>query len=423
MPTGTFTLVVEDRFGALTDEYRFESGELTIGRSRQCDIVLPSENVSRRHARIFTQKEGLFIEDLRSANGVFVNGKRVFEATELTDKSVARVGDYHLHVHGARKLVEEHPVYLRLVGRNLSVADEMLEITNPTTLVGRGKDCGLVLVDPSMSRVHARLVVRPDGTILAEDVGSANGVFVNGQRIKVWQLREGDILRFGNLEFLVEIPTANTVETLGASQGGAFERAGRWVVSHVAWVIVGMVLTAVLVLAILIITQPSRKKGGGDAAPPPPVAETAPESPSKVVPAKPVPPPQPKKPAEDPLAEARKLLADGKLEEAAAKANVVQAADASNMEAVRLSNRIAMEGTAKSSLLEGESALAKKDFKLAAQSLLRVPEDSVFRDRAATGLKTAAPKLVDLRKRACNGGSAVDCIQLKALEKKLAKFL
>lgn len=48
-----------------------------IGRSSQCDVLIEDALVSRRHAMLQVSGEELFLEDLRSANGVFVNGERV----------------------------------------------------------------------------------------------------------------------------------------------------------------------------------------------------------------------------------------------------------------------------------------------------------------------------------------------------------
>src|SRR5690606_15610125 len=51
--------------------------ELLVGRQADCDIPVPSEEVSRHHARIKPTSDGVLVEDLGSANGTFVNGKRV----------------------------------------------------------------------------------------------------------------------------------------------------------------------------------------------------------------------------------------------------------------------------------------------------------------------------------------------------------
>lgn len=52
-------------------------GTTVIGRHSECDICLPSDEISRKHARIVQNPDGLYVEDLDSANGTFVNGRRV----------------------------------------------------------------------------------------------------------------------------------------------------------------------------------------------------------------------------------------------------------------------------------------------------------------------------------------------------------
>jgi len=52
-------------------------GTLVVGRSRSCDVRLPSGDASRRHAEICASPEGHVIRDLGSTNGTFVNGTQV----------------------------------------------------------------------------------------------------------------------------------------------------------------------------------------------------------------------------------------------------------------------------------------------------------------------------------------------------------
>lgn len=69
--------------------------------------------------------------------------------------------------------------------------------------IGRD-DCDVLLVDPDVSRCHARL--RASGSqILIEDLESKNGTFVNGERITApTELSVGDELRFGNTRWRLE---------------------------------------------------------------------------------------------------------------------------------------------------------------------------------------------------------------------------
>jgi hypothetical protein len=71
------------------------------------------------------------------------------------------------------------------------------------TRVGRGEESEIVLVDPSVSRAHAILEI--DGAQpVVRDLGSTNGTFVNGRRVSVEALRDGDELLFGNTRMRFE---------------------------------------------------------------------------------------------------------------------------------------------------------------------------------------------------------------------------
>ncbi len=59
--------------------------ELILGRAPDCQIVIPSAAVSRRHARLRRLDEGLVIEDLGSSNGTFVNGEKISTPKGLKD--------------------------------------------------------------------------------------------------------------------------------------------------------------------------------------------------------------------------------------------------------------------------------------------------------------------------------------------------
>lgn len=62
-----------------------------IGRDRSCGIVLAHPAVSRRHARVSISGSSFVLEDLKSANGTYVNNKRV-EKANLKAGDVVRFG-------------------------------------------------------------------------------------------------------------------------------------------------------------------------------------------------------------------------------------------------------------------------------------------------------------------------------------------
>lgn len=93
--------------------------------------------------------------------------------------------------------------------------------------VGRVADCGLVLHHTSISRRHARLV--PAGScFLLEDLGSKNGLLVNGIKVGApVSLRAGDVILFGDMAFRYECSGSQMSETAHYSLTDALRRAGR----------------------------------------------------------------------------------------------------------------------------------------------------------------------------------------------------
>jgi pSer/pThr/pTyr-binding forkhead associated (FHA) protein len=53
---------------------------VTIGRTEQCDITIPGTHLSRRHTELCVQGSKMFIKDLGSSNGTFLNEKQITEA-------------------------------------------------------------------------------------------------------------------------------------------------------------------------------------------------------------------------------------------------------------------------------------------------------------------------------------------------------
>lgn len=243
-----FTLIIEDKHGSVADEYTFEEGEFIVGRSQSADIILPSDNVSRRHARLYTVDGRCYVEDLNSANGVFVNGRRIHEVYQIQGTVQLKVGDFYLHIEGGDAAGGAEQVYAELTGQNLSFHGQVFRLTRNVTLVGRGKDCSLTLIDPSISRIHAKLTVDRGGTILIEDLKSSNGTFVNNERVEVATLSNGDVVRFGNAEFTCEMAT-----DLGASASmgdwGAPPSRGRsvWIVAAIVGIVLAVGAVVLLV--------------------------------------------------------------------------------------------------------------------------------------------------------------------------------
>ena len=78
-------------------DFDLNSSQLTIGRGRQNDIALPNDDyISARHARFEPRQDGVWVQDLGSTNGTYLNGARLERPRRLTAGDVVRVGDTDL---------------------------------------------------------------------------------------------------------------------------------------------------------------------------------------------------------------------------------------------------------------------------------------------------------------------------------------
>lgn len=67
-----------------------------IGKADDVDVVIPKQNVSRRHSEILFQGGNYYIKDLGSANGTFVNGVKLTAPLELYNSMIINLGDYEI---------------------------------------------------------------------------------------------------------------------------------------------------------------------------------------------------------------------------------------------------------------------------------------------------------------------------------------
>lgn len=247
------------------------SGMMVFGREDGCDVKIDERMVSRRHAEIELVGGVLKIRDLDSANGTFVNGKKVTDTTLKTgdevkfDQVVFRVvglgGDaaktslrpaVDAAGTGLRPAEGDSTMTIDAIKATLSVssgplAGKRFDLNGLKMKIGRTAGNDIVLDDATVSGSHAVLISAGGGWKI-EDAGSSNGTFVNGARISATVLKAGDSLRLGKVELQYDGPAAAGTQVISAVKDAdktlvqplAKKRLPAWAYGLVAFLVVGV---------------------------------------------------------------------------------------------------------------------------------------------------------------------------------------
>ncbi len=89
------TLVIRSGVGRSGEAFNLVGERSTIGRSPEAEVFLDDVTVSRNHALLVRRRDGLYIDDLGSLNGTYVNRHRI-ESHKLQDGDELQVGKYKL---------------------------------------------------------------------------------------------------------------------------------------------------------------------------------------------------------------------------------------------------------------------------------------------------------------------------------------
>lgn len=206
---------------------KFSGDSVLVGRSENCDLVLSSDVVSYQHGRINIKGDGLFLTDLGSSNGTFVNDSP-------HDKGYIAFGDLVRFGEGGPEVKitytdESAKVDKRAKTEMVKRADTVLilEVAGDKTyrfppgkiIVGREVDCDLPLDHLMVSRAHAEIDFQPPN-LKIRDLNSTNGTFINGKKIDSSRLSVGDEIVFGD-------NGPEVIVDLGGDGAGSVKKSGR----------------------------------------------------------------------------------------------------------------------------------------------------------------------------------------------------
>ncbi len=83
----------------------------------------------------------------------------------------------------------------------LDIDGQRYLLTGPVTVIGRGSEADIIVDDPGVSRRHLEIRVTPDG-VVASDMGSTNGLYVEGHQVPAATLLDGNTLTIGRTRIL-----------------------------------------------------------------------------------------------------------------------------------------------------------------------------------------------------------------------------
>ncbi len=151
--------------------------EVTLGRDPGCTLVIDNAVVSARHAKIGknVHPPGLFVEDLGSTNGTFVNGQRITRQT-ITFSDDVRLGSAPVPL--------SDPRIAGLVVRVMKRPPKGQPI-----VLGRAPECDIVVDYPDIAPQHAQLTETPEGGLIVKDLGGPQGTFVDNASYRVSEAR------------------------------------------------------------------------------------------------------------------------------------------------------------------------------------------------------------------------------------------
>jgi pSer/pThr/pTyr-binding forkhead associated (FHA) protein len=90
-------VVVQSQVLKIGEEFGLDANPLTVGRGAQNDVSIDGDEfASARHVRVEPRRDGVWVSDVGSTNGTYVNGVRIDRPRKLVQGDIVRVGETEL---------------------------------------------------------------------------------------------------------------------------------------------------------------------------------------------------------------------------------------------------------------------------------------------------------------------------------------
>jgi hypothetical protein len=195
-----------ERYEGVEDEVIAELCSYLLEHARREQLILASQPLISFHTdEALSLGEFGIQARLVRANDAAVDERDAARAAVLHEQ-LGEHGQTMIYSTSARVREPVEQAHARRPARVLlAVGGRRLLIPPGGGVIGRSRDCDIVLDDAGISRRHAEVAPRTDGWVMT-DLGSTNGVRVNGRAISGEQpLRQGDRVELGSTEIIFEV--------------------------------------------------------------------------------------------------------------------------------------------------------------------------------------------------------------------------
>ena len=194
-------LIIEDK--TIDDVWVVEK-TFSIGSADDNSLIINHPSISQQHARIVKQGNDYLLRDLSAANNTYINNKPVTQQ-KISHSDKILLGEVTIKVIDPKLQNAPQPWSLVACSSWLSGQEFPIKAKDPESesiKVGRGSHCDIILPGTHLSREHAEIVIAGD-QLKVIDLNSANGTFINDERVTEGVLRSGDKLRLDVYGFYV----------------------------------------------------------------------------------------------------------------------------------------------------------------------------------------------------------------------------
>ena len=242
-------------------------GSLLVGSGSSCQLRLAAAGIADRHCEFLTKAGQTRVRPLTETAATVLNGRQVLGEAVIKPGDLILFGKVGCRVvalerslpaspakaddendSGHTRVRQALPKYL-LRGVSGPTFGKMYAMVGAMT-VGRSNEADICIPIDEISRSHARLQSAADGVVV-EDLASANGTFVNDQRVHASTLlKPGDEVRFDTVRFLLMSPTQDMQQRSSGARAEATSVEQRSSDSTL-WIVAAVVAVAVIALGVL----------------------------------------------------------------------------------------------------------------------------------------------------------------------------